>query len=577
MPETIRGTERADDLTAGGDDTVLAGAGDDTLRLRDFVQGEGVFDGGAGTDILILGDASAFDARAVDEDDPLAGIVLEIDWYQTNGRSDLELTVIGIEDVVLSDPFDDALFLDLAIRVGTTGDDEIEGETFARSFLHGGSGDDVLQGMYVDGFRYASDTLVGGSGDDTLVGFGAADVDGGTGADEIYANGSGTIDAGAGDDLIELSRGETFSLSGGAGADTLRLSGGERVDLTADDVREYDGDLIDGFARGHRLTFGGDTDTATLSHARTGDETVFSVDLGQDGTVEASFTMTGLDDPAAIVLVNDSGLAGLPAWSLRDGTPELLEGSEQDDELFGFGGNDTLRGGEGEDRLDGREGDDLIEGGGGNDRIARGYGDDTLYAGDGDDDIRIGLGDDVVFGEGGDDRLTLFTPGANSFSEADGGEGTDTLGLGVIAGWDTTLTVEDGGLTVTTDYVLFGNEQGGVRLTDFERLDLLGVFANRDADAPAVLVLEGDLSGYLDEATIDAGLVNRVRFDASSAVGGVGFAVTGGDGADSLSGGDGSDDLSGSEGADLLIGGGGADLLAGGAGDDVLYGDGGAG
>ena len=61
---------------------------------------------------------------------------------------------------------------------------------------------------------------------------------------------------------------------------------------------------------------------------------------------------------------------------------ETINGTAQDDSIFGDNGNDTINGGAGNDYLDGGNGSDLLSGGAGNDVIDGGNGQDTaVYAG----------------------------------------------------------------------------------------------------------------------------------------------------------------------------------------------------
>jgi VCBS repeat-containing protein len=57
---------------------------------------------------------------------------------------------------------------------------------------------------------------------------------------------------------------------------------------------------------------------------------------------------------------------------------ETINGTAQDDRIFGDNGNDTLNGGAGNDYIDGGNGSDLISGGAGDDEIDGGNGQDTL-------------------------------------------------------------------------------------------------------------------------------------------------------------------------------------------------------
>ena len=79
-------------------------------------------------------------------------------------------------------------------------------------------------------------------------------------------------------------------------------------------------------------------------------------------------------------------------------------GTNLDDFLFSFAGNDSVSGG---------AGDDFIDTGAGRDTINTGPGDDVIYAGAGDDTIRSnGAGNKKIFGGTGTDTVTYF--GLNS-------------------------------------------------------------------------------------------------------------------------------------------------------------------
>ena len=612
MGETVRGTAGADDLFGRGGDTVFGAGGDDTLRsdadaelygeggddlfivaggaTRSFggagwdrladMGGATFFDGGTGEDIYSITAAGVGPARPVDEDDPAAGVIVTIDSFE-RGVPDRDVTLVGVEVIErFGDDPEQVFGRELEIVAGTRGDDRLLlGSDFVANYLHGGAGDDFLEGAFENGFAFAGDTLFGGSGDDTLVGRGPAVLDGGAGADVIEIHAGGTARGGDGADLIDVLGGDRVEVDGGEGADTIALSSAVgAATLFADGASALRGDTISGFDRDDRLQFTEDAEAIAFSFVTAGDVTTFSLDLGGDGTQDVTFAMMGMSDPSRFALVNDSTVPGIGFWSLRDVTPASLEGTGDADDLVGFGGDDTLRGGEGDDTLDGLEGDDLIEAGAGADVIRRSLGDDTVYAGAGDDSLRVGLGDDRVYAGAGDDRLDLSTPGAGSASEVHGGDGTDTVGIGVFAGWDTTVTADADGLSFVTDYVAVAREQdldvlrGSVRVEAFEALRLIGIF-DSSYDVPAVLRLSGDVSAYLDAVTAVSADGVTLVFDAGAAIGGAAFDATGGEGADSLTGGDGGDTLAGEADADLLIGGGGADFIRGGAGDDVLYGD----
>jgi hypothetical protein len=100
-----------------------------------------------------------------------------------------------------------------------------------------------------------------------------------------------------------------------------------------------------------------------------------------------------------------------------------VNGTNQNDALFGYAGGDSMSGGAGNDDLDGRAGADTIFGGfgsddldGGKDRVR-----DQLNAGEGGDRIRVAL-HDRAFGDAGNDLFLLVNN--LGFGSIDGGRQT---------------------------------------------------------------------------------------------------------------------------------------------------------
>jgi Ca2+-binding RTX toxin-like protein len=193
----------------------------------------------------------------------------------------------------------------------------------------------------------------------------------------------------------------------------------------------------------------------------------------------------------------------------------LIEGTSDDDTLYGSKGNDSILGLAGNDTLYGAEGDDTLDGGAGNDILDGGLGADLMFGGDGidtvtynyagsgvtadlafstgtigaaqgdrysgienvfgsnfSDDINGNAGDNRLDGSGGNDELSgaggndmLF--GGTGDDVVAGGRGSDTLigglGLDILVGngvhdiaADTFVLLRHGGRDVITDF------QGGV-------------------------------------------------------------------------------------------------------------------
>jgi Ca2+-binding RTX toxin-like protein len=108
---------------------------------------------------------------------------------------------------------------------------------------------------------------------------------------------------------------------------------------------------------------------------------------------------------------------------------ETLNGTINDDYIFGFDGDDYLDGGDGNDYLDGGDGNDILVGGFGNDFLFGGLGNDIISGGglnggaSGNDYVDGGDGNDfIVCGNGND-----FIVGGLGNDSIDGGLGNDYL------------------------------------------------------------------------------------------------------------------------------------------------------
>jgi len=235
---------------------------------------------------------------------------------------------------------------------------------------------------------------------------------------------------------------------------------------------------------------------------------------------------------------NDAALNGTPQDDIIYGDAgsdkisglagnDLIDGGDGNDLLLGHDGDDVLVGGEGNDRLFGRNDDDILYGGNGHDKLEGDAGYDILNGGAGDDNIWSGADDDVAYGGEGNDKVrgeegndTLYGDAGNDRLE--GGDGDDYLNGGDGKDW------------------LYGGEG----------TDVLEGGAGTDR-----------LFGGNGNDTLNGGEGQDVLY--------------GQEGDDVLDGGDQKDWLYGGEGVDILNGGAGKDRLSGDEGDDFVYGDGG--
>jgi Ca2+-binding RTX toxin-like protein len=200
---------------------------------------------------------------------------------------------------------------------------------------------------------------------------------GGSGADDLTGNAAANnLTGNAGNDTI-------FGLGG-----TDRLSGGDGDD----DLSGGDGnDAIDG---------GAGTNTASW------EESTFGV------TVQLfSGTARGQGNDTLTAIANVDG-------SDNDDT---IFGDENANILNGHGGDDAVQGRQGDDKVNGGAGDDELNGNGGNDSVHGGRGDDTLRGAVGSDLLKGDPGEDTAYGGRDDDRIH----GGAGADFMDGGAGND--------------------------------------------------------------------------------------------------------------------------------------------------------
>ena len=175
---------------------------------------------------------------------------------------------------------------------------------------------------------------------------------------------------------------------------------------------------------------------------------------------------------------------------------ETLNGTAQDDSIFGDNGNDTINGGAGDDAIDGGNGSDLISGGAGNDVIDGGNGQDTVVLEGNRADYRVfqGLNGSVVVrdlrvgGTDGEDRLF-------SIERVQFADGTFKLvdliqaNVAPVAGNDSLTLAEDAGKTEVTS-ILLANDSDA----DGDAIQITGVSPTSDKGAVVTLGPDGKVS-----------------------------------------------------------------------------------
>ncbi len=219
------------------------------------------------------------------------------------------------------------------------------------------------------------------------------------------------------------------------------------VDLTADGNTAVAGNQNDIVNHKYAATLdvnptlGVFTTKGTSTNSNGSIVTVNGVQYVRDLRVEASTKPVALDDAPTTGADSNEVLVGtdnndlLYMWAGDD----TAYGEDGNDIIYGGAGIDRLQGGDGDDTIYGGDGGDLIDGGAGDDilwgessgtaaagldQIIGGAGNDIIHGGVGIDKISGSSGDDVIYGEGETDA---FTHGGDGNDYMDGGAGGDLL------------------------------------------------------------------------------------------------------------------------------------------------------
>jgi Ca2+-binding RTX toxin-like protein len=453
--ESLPGTIFGDtiDFSQGGNDTVTAGNGDDTLLAGAALTAADRLDGGANYDTLFLdGDYSAgltlgsTTITNIEEISFVSGHSYRLTSVNGNVAASgvLAVNALNLQSSATTLYWDGSAETDgsFVFNDGIGADTLIGGQQADQFFLSGGS--DVADGRagndeftyFGSGFSLAA-SLNGGADFDTLKLNGAYAADivlGGqiqnieriellgsfdykvktldsllTAGQSIRINGSFA----AASDLVFYGAAETsgsFEIQAGPGNDTL--TGGQGNDSIYADLGGNDRILGAG---GDDLVLFYDTFTgADFVNGGTGNDVVgFEMDLSAGLSLGAAnfvsverFNIFGAFDQTITAL--DSLTAGgvtteINSQNLGAAFSLNFNGSAETNGAFrvigGFGA-DSMLGGAGADRLDGGYGNDTLSGGGGVDTLVGGFGSDLFFytAGDvlEDDPLDTGVIDTVI-------------------------------------------------------------------------------------------------------------------------------------------------------------------------------------
>ncbi|HIK06317.1 MAG TPA: hypothetical protein IGS40_16640 [Trichormus sp. M33_DOE_039] len=619
----------------GGDDTIDGGYGNDSLYGgdgNDTIYGSysnDKLDGGYGDDIL-YGDTGEDILEGSYGDDRLYGGAQS---DRLSGGENNDLLKGGSEDDILE---------------GGYGNDILNGDE-GNDSLDGGGNDDILIGST------GNDTLNGGGGMDSAdysqryqqiiltaidrIDKGTLGIDQLINIEKIIANGSylhDIIDASTWGDNASINANlqtQTLSVSNSSGVKTVsvinfdHVYGTSRNDIITgntgnnqlfgnggdDTIRGSGGsDTLDGGTGNNRADYSQLGQSITFLPSNTvkksnlgtdqliGIQTIVADRNASNNTIDVS-SLTNITSINANLAAQTVTVNGSQSWTMVNfddvkGTNQVdsLIGDTQDNQLFGYGGNDTINGGYGNDSLYGGDGNDTIYGSYSNDKLDGGYGDDILYGDTGEDTLEGSYGDDRLYGGAQSDRLS----GGENNDLLKGGSEDDILkggyGNDILNGDEGNDSLDGGG----NDDILIGstgndtlNGGGGMDIADYSQMsrqlvltaidrinkDTLGldqliniekIIANSNVNHHII-----DATTWGDNATINVNLQTQTLSVSNSSgvktVSVINFDhVKGTNHNDIITGDTQNNQLFGNGGDDTIRGSGGSDTLDGGTGND---------
>jgi Ca2+-binding RTX toxin-like protein len=271
----------------------------------------------------------------------------------------------------------------MANRVGTNGNDTLNGTNENDSFW-GLGGDDTMFGGFGNDTFFASagsDTMIGGVGSDTVSYAGITAV-----ADPYANNG------------VNASLTHGFGFEASTGVYDYYSSIENITGSNYNDHIEGDGNanILRGLAGNDHITGGAGADTLD----------------GGEGTDALMYKNSSAR--VVVDLLNNTASGGDATGDVISNF-EHLYGSAFNDVLSGTNGANTILGEGGSDTINARGGDDIVWAGDGNDVVNGGDGNDTLYGAEGNDTLIGGAGNDWIGGHVGNDVFTGGT-GNDTFS-----------------------------------------------------------------------------------------------------------------------------------------------------------------
>jgi Ca2+-binding RTX toxin-like protein len=442
--DNLTGAGGNDRLYGGGGVDVLSGGdGDDVIILDGAIGFGGTFDGGAGTDTLLL--------RS----------------YAQSSSYGIFGTVSGLEILRFDSQPGETIFGIIAMPAFASG----------LTTVGGGDGNDtfVLVAVAQGSYSLSWVNLVDWTGDDALVL---------TTNPNLTANVTLNARSDVGNQALIGAQGND-TLVGSGFSDFLRGGGGN--------------DAIDGGAGADQMIgdFGDD-----VFYANTQADLVFEDSGAGHDTIIATTGFYLYENIEDLGLAAGSGAV----FGVGNGLNNLIQGNETANLLLGGAGNDFVNGADGNDVLYGEDGDDTVSGDGGIDFVAGGLGNDDLFGNagadalfgeDGDDYLDGGdsFDTDILIGGAGNDTLYAISGQADPEQDLlDGGAGDDAYW--VDTGADLTFEAADGGTDTVHANVTVAN--AGVYLyANVENLVLEGTTAFGVGNELANSMIGSDSNNWL--------------------------------------------------------------------------------
>ena len=521
--DTLNGEAGNDQLFGGeGDDRLFGGAGDDVLNGS---EGNDYLEGGAGSDIYRFARGWGQDTvRNYDFESNKTDVIVFAeditpdDIRVTRSGTDLILTLVGSTDRITlnyyfgNDGNSNYKLEQIHFADGTVWTVEQVKELAMQST----DGNDTLYGYATD------DVLYGGAGNDRLYG--------GAGNDVLYGD--------AGNDHLES----------GIGSDEYHFARGWGQDR----INNNDGDTD----KTDAIVFAESIEPKDIRVTRSGDDLVLSLIGSTDSIAVSNYFQ---NDGNSAYKLEEIRFADNTIWAIEQIKMMAMQGTAEDDTLYGYTIDDVLHGGEGNDTLYGYAGNDELNGELGDDWLYGGEGDDLLYGGANADSLEGGAGNDILEGGEGDDNLS-------------GGRGSDTyrfaLGWGKdeIYNYDESLNKSDAiefAADISPTDIKITRHGETLVLSHVGNSDQIRVRDYFENDGNSLYKLEEIRFADGSELTIEQ--VKQLALQASDND----DFLKGYSSDDVINGGAGNDRLYGADGNDVLSGGAGDDWLEGGAGSDI--------